>query len=916
MATLPYWNSNEVIISDNLNRMVRAILEGAPSDIKVSNLTKNDLNQIVDYLSSLHTTAKTNLNSTTSTSALDTAYTNMTNLVSNKTGFYANDDTVDLYSTGIRSSIITFLQAYDTMMSNDRLNNKNTDTTLGRCIDSEAQDRENADIAINNIISNIQANGGGRNLLCNSIGKFQPNLSKIDNWLSYTDSTVYMTQGQQYTVHATASDGLVWSGTHDNSKESNNVVLWLTDNAKVSQIISDTNTGVRTTFTWSQPSGIYHLRVNTYKSDNSGYVDKVMLEKGTIAHDWSPAPEDVNTTNLAKSDLQKILNCVTDVFQIDMQRSLNATSKYNYFNDRSFYLYNYSFSGASAEYYPYQSETGTSATLSPIPVDRGSLGHGIQISFDLVASASGGSFVPVLNGYPVSDLGLSPTPIKSGTNSYSFFVEFPADTDSSKNVGFGLKISDYTGTLKIANLEININDSFKATQSAYSTLKSKIDSAVSSMSDTDTVNLFKSGIFDDLSNYFVSRDTMNHLIETNLTSSISKTASDISETNTLISKYASSTMVLSPSKVKGANVSAFGTMDYGEIQTEANSLNLNTITVSLLVRAKSVTDSNPYCTDDDWAKMKKDCEALIARGYKVLIQPYPYIDGGKYAETVWNPDNVTTFFQTYTAIIEKMATYAQSVGAYGIYVGTNLSLIESNVSQMSTLIQDAKKIFSSGLIFYRTNWWATATWSQSTIDAYNTKLNYAFWKYVDVIAIASYFEITDELNPSSETLQRELSSTELYARKQDIVTEIKNFHTKWGKPIYFGELGIPPYSNSASKPYATQMDTTATYNEAVQANWFDAWYTVFSQFDWWLGYSIFTIADSTSPYNPYGKQASSVIRMQTFGGERMPKTSISVSEPSVPNTNDIWLVDDGNKNITAIKKWNGTSWDKYELKLS
>lgn len=774
-------------------------------------------------------------------------------------------------------------------------------------------------VSLNSKVGTIQTNGGGRNLLrysTNKGNKFQPNVSKIDNYIVYDTSNAYMEQGKQYTVHADASDGLVWSSTHNPSVESSNVVLWLTDKQAVTQIISDANTGTGTTFTWNYPSGTYYLRVNTYKADNSGYVKRIMLEKGIVAHDWQPAPEDTNITKLAKSDLQNILNCVTDIFQIDMKRSLNAMSHYNYFNGRSFYLYNYPFKGASTEYYPYQSVTGTSATLSPIPVDRGSLGHGVQISFDLVASASGGTFVPVLNGYPVSDLGLSPTSIKSGTNSYSFFTKFPADTDSSKNVGFGLKVSDYTGTLKISNLEININDSFTATQSAYSILKSKINSAVSSMSDTDTVNLFGSGIFDALSDYFVSRDTMNNLIETNLTSSISKTSSGIAETNTLISKIASSTMVLSPSKIKGANVSAFGTMDYGEIQTEANSLNLNTITVSLLVKAKSVTDSNPYCTDDDWAKMEKDCETLIARGYKVLIQPYPYIDGGKYAETEWKPDNVTTFFSTYTAIIEKMATYAQKVGAYGIYVGTNLTQIEPNVSQMSTLIQDAKRIFTSGLIFYRTNWWATATWSQSTIDAYNTRLNYAFWKYVDVIAVAAYFEITDELNPSSETLQRELSSTELYARKQDIVTEIKNFHTKWNKPIYFGELGIPPYSNAPLKPYATQMDTTATYNEAVQANWFDAWYTVFSQFDWWLGYSIFTIADSTSPYNPYGKQASSVIRMQTFGGESKPKTSISVSEPSVPNTNDIWLVDDGNKNITAIKKWNGTSWDRYELKLS
>lgn len=616
-----------------------------------------------------------------------------------------------------------------------------------------------------------------------------------------------------------------------------------------------------------------------------------------------------------KTDLQKILSCVTDVFQIDMRRSLSSASQYNYFNDSSFYLYNYTFVGESTAYYPYQSEKSTSATLSPIPVDRGSLGHGVQISFNLTASATGGTFVPVLNGYPVSDLGVSSKAISSGTNSYSFFTEFPADTDSSKNVGFGLKISGYTGTLKISNLEININDSFIATQSAYKGLESKINYVTSSMSNTDTANLFRSGVFDALSDYFVSRDTMNNLIETNLTSSILKTSSDITETNTLISKFAASSMVLSPSKVKGANVSAFGTMDYGKIQTEAQSLNLNTITVSLLVRANSTTDSSPFCNDDDWAKMEDNCAALMARGYKVLIQPYPYIDGGKYAETEWNPSDVDTFFTKYTAIIEKMATYAQSVGAYGIYVGTNLMLIEHNVDKMSALIQDAKSIFTSGLIFYRTNWWSTATWAQSTIDAYNTILNYTFWQYVDVIAIAAYFEVTDELNPSSETLQGELSSTKLYARKQDIVTQIKNFYTKWNKPIYFGELGIPPYSNAASKPYATQMDTTATYNESVQANWFDAWYTIFSQYDWWLGYSIFTIADSSSPYDPYGKQAASIIRMQTFGGEAAPKTFISVSGPDVPNTNDIWLVDDGSKNIIGIKKWNGAGWDEYSLKL-
>ena len=147
-------------------------------------------------------------------------------------------------------------------------------------------------------VANIKANGGGVNLLSNSTndsGKFQPNNSRIDNWSVYVNSIVYMTQGQQYTVHADASDGLVWSGTHNPNVTSNNVVLWLTDNAKYSVIISDANTGTGTTFTWNYPSGTYYLRVNTYKTDNSGYVEKVMLEEGTVAHTWSPAPDDLQT---------------------------------------------------------------------------------------------------------------------------------------------------------------------------------------------------------------------------------------------------------------------------------------------------------------------------------------------------------------------------------------------------------------------------------------------------------------------------------------------------------------------------------------------------------------------------------------------------------------------------------------------
>ena len=189
-------------------------------------------------------------------------------------------------------------------LSGEVSQNKAQFTVQAGQISSKVSGIETSLANANSRLDSITSNGGGRNLLRNSTNngsKFQPNFSKIDNFIVYTASTAYMEQGQQYTVHADASNGLVWSGTHDPNVESNKVVLWLTDTKTYWQIISDSNTATGTTFTWNHPSGTYYLRVNTYKSDNSGYVERVMLEKGVVAHDWQPAPEDTDAKITANS---------------------------------------------------------------------------------------------------------------------------------------------------------------------------------------------------------------------------------------------------------------------------------------------------------------------------------------------------------------------------------------------------------------------------------------------------------------------------------------------------------------------------------------------------------------------------------------------------------------------------------------
>ena len=139
---------------------------------------------------------------------------------------------------------------------------------------------------------------GGTNLLKGSKGPFLPDRkpANFDNNILYVGNTsIYMEQGQEYIISA-KTDGN-FTAHHDGLKESDNVVLWIMDkDARNYQIVSDLKTGTTgTKIIWNKPTGIYHLRVNTYHKEAVKSVWDVKIEKGTVATDWSPAIEDVES---------------------------------------------------------------------------------------------------------------------------------------------------------------------------------------------------------------------------------------------------------------------------------------------------------------------------------------------------------------------------------------------------------------------------------------------------------------------------------------------------------------------------------------------------------------------------------------------------------------------------------------------
>lgn len=139
---------------------------------------------------------------------------------------------------------------------------------------------------------------GGVNLMRNTAQTLVYNNTSAGDHFNYRqEMTVRLEQGQTYTLSG-VTNGVFGSQHPDYGNRS--VVLWVFDleagqdqNYQIvssSDMASDGSRGH--TFTWTRRSSTYQLRINTYDAGTFS-VGKIMLQRGNVCTDWSPAPEDV-----------------------------------------------------------------------------------------------------------------------------------------------------------------------------------------------------------------------------------------------------------------------------------------------------------------------------------------------------------------------------------------------------------------------------------------------------------------------------------------------------------------------------------------------------------------------------------------------------------------------------------------------
>lgn len=315
---------------------------------------------------------------------------------------------------------------------------------------------------------------------------------------------------------------------------------------------------------------------------------------------------------------------------------------------------------------------------------------------------------------------------------------------------------------------------------------------------------------------------------------------------------------VAPSFANGGDISAWSTSP-SEILSDVKSMNLNSVSIPVRVNIPDITSTTATVDSKSLTYATSIATLMRDNHINAIVEPYPYINSGTQTEVDLNPSDKSMFMQNWSNAVESIAqTFEPYTNVTGLYIGSNFVHLEDQTDAFDHLISQLRPIFKGQLI-YRTNWWYSASWDATSSDAFEKKKETPLFKNVDVLSIASYFEVTNDADIMKVSdLKPALNNTSKNSRGQKVIDQIKELHEATGKPITFGELGITNYVGAMSQPYQYLWPAGSAVNDNIQSVWYQSWIETMKQYDWFKGYYLFGVGDSSSVYYPNNKAKSTI----------------------------------------------------------
>lgn len=318
-------------------------------------------------------------------------------------------------------------------------------------------------------------------------------------------------------------------------------------------------------------------------------------------------------------------------------------------------------------------------------------------------------------------------------------------------------------------------------------------------------------------------------------------------------------------KIKSGDLST----DYKieQVLKDIDKFKFNTINIPIVINIKDLSSSDMNIDENSKEKAINLIKKLSDKNINIILEAYPWIDNGEKYETEWNPKDKNKFFYNWeNKVLNKIVKdVAIPYHVDVLNVASNFVYMEDEEDKWCKIIDSIRKDYK-GLVTYKTCWWVTAKWDKKTKESYEKKLNNKIFSKVDFISIAAYFELTENNVNSVENIISAINKSQIYNRNQNIKMEIEKLHKKWGKPIFFGELGFPNREYASFAPW--NSESSDIINNLEQANCFEAYRKTFKD-EWFLGFSVFAVGETGSDKHYYPRKESEKIIREWFEKENI-----------------------------------------------
>jgi hypothetical protein len=289
--------------------------------------------------------------------------------------------------------------------------------------------------------------------------------------------------------------------------------------------------------------------------------------------------------------------------------------------------------------------------------------------------------------------------------------------------------------------------------------------------------------------------------------------------NTIMLMTSCSMTLSKPAKINGVSfVASRDSISEKHVNPVAN-LNANYAAIMPFGIIKDLAHPEIYFdSDKQWfgeteEGTKQYSDELKKKGIRIMLKPQLWVSRGEFTGFIkMNSDDDWEILEaTYSKFIMEYARVAKSINADIFCIGTELeNFVEARPEYWHKLIKDIRKIYK-GKLTYAANW-----------SEFNKT---PFWSELDYIGVDAYFPLSEEKTPTLEKSR---------AGWQSHKAVLKQFYTKYEKPILFTEYGYRSIDYAGKQPWKVDREDGKINLEAqsvlTQSLFHEFWHE-----DWFAG---------------------------------------------------------------------------------